>query len=50
VIESNRSAGLVEAVNRHVVETHAHTNGTSSDNSNLTQPEIEGKIVFKKLD
>jgi hypothetical protein len=44
VIESNRSAGLVEAVNRHVVEAHAHTvNGTRTSPDILTQPEAEGK-------
>jgi hypothetical protein len=46
VIESNRTAGLVEAVNRHVVETHAHNNGTSSDISTLIKTETEGKVAL----
>lgn len=47
VIESNRTAGLVEAVNRHVVETHAHTNG--ADSAALIKPDIEGNVAFKHL-
>jgi hypothetical protein len=43
VIESNRTAGLVEAVNRRVVEAHAHINGTTLDVS--TKPETEGKLA-----
>ncbi|KAI9563176.1 hypothetical protein GHT06_010634 [Daphnia sinensis] len=39
VIESNRTAGLVEAVNRHVVEAHAHSNG--ADSAALIKPDIE---------
>ena len=40
VVEANRTAGLVvEAVNRHVGETHAQTNG-----ANDAQPPNEGNV------
>lgn len=47
VIESNRTAGLVEAVNRHVVDTYAHSNGV--DDAALIKPDTGGNIASNNL-